>query len=54
MEEYKKILVPLDGLKVAEAILPELDKLAAGFKASISFFAGRVYAPFPGVDPTKA
>lgn len=29
MERYKKILVPLDGSQTAEAILPEIEKVAA-------------------------
>lgn len=36
MEGYKKILVPLDGSKRAEAILSQVEKVAAAFEASIS------------------
>jgi nucleotide-binding universal stress UspA family protein len=35
---YKKILVPLDGSKRAEAILPHVKNLALCFKAKIIFF----------------
>jgi len=35
---YKKILVPLDGSKRAEAILPHVKNLALRFKAKIIFF----------------
>jgi nucleotide-binding universal stress UspA family protein len=36
MKGYKKILVPLDGSATSEAILPEIEKLASAFGASIS------------------
>jgi len=36
MKGYKKILVPLDGSETSEAILPEIEKLASAFKATIS------------------
>lgn len=54
MEGYAKILVPLDGSAVAEAILPEAEKVAIAFKSTISLL--RVaYAPtVPGTDPTEA
>jgi nucleotide-binding universal stress UspA family protein len=35
MKGYKKILVPLDGSETSEAILPEIEKLASAFGASI-------------------
>ena len=35
---YKKILVPLDGSKRAEAILPHVKNLALCFKAKAIFF----------------
>ena len=35
MKPNGKILVPLDGSKVAEAILPEVEEQAKAFKASI-------------------
>ena len=35
---YKKILVPLDGSKRAEAILPHVKNLALCFKAEVIFF----------------
>jgi len=35
MKGYEKILVPLDGSKISEAILPEIEKLASAFGASI-------------------
>ena len=35
---YKKILVPLDGSKRAEAILPHVKNLALRFKAKVIFF----------------
>ena len=34
---YKKILVPLDGSKRAEAILPHVEELAYNFEAQIIF-----------------
>ena len=35
MKGYEKILVPLDGSEISEAILPEIEKLASAFGASI-------------------
>lgn len=32
MRQYKKILVPLDGSKVAEAVLPEVENVSQGFQ----------------------
>jgi len=44
---YKTILVPLDGSKRAEAILPHVEELAQRFDASVVFV--RVLEPIPYV-----
>jgi nucleotide-binding universal stress UspA family protein len=42
---YRRILVPLDGSKRAEAILPHVEQLAQRFEAEVIFF--RVVEPPP-------
>ncbi|RMF93751.1 MAG: universal stress protein [Nitrospinota bacterium] len=54
MEGYETILVPLDGSAVAEAILPEVEKLAAAFHSRISLLRVAYAHTIPGVDPTEA
>jgi nucleotide-binding universal stress UspA family protein len=51
---YKSILVPLDGSKLAEAILPEIEKVAASMKARLILLRVCRAHVFPGKDPTKA
>jgi nucleotide-binding universal stress UspA family protein len=51
---YKSILVPLDGSKLAEAILPEIEKVASSMKARIILLRVCRSHVFPGKDPTKA
>ena len=51
---YKSIMVPLDGSKVAEAILPEIEKMAASMRARIILLRVCRAHVFPGKDPTKA
>ena len=51
---YKSILVPLDGSKLAEAILPEIEKVAASMQARIILLRVCRAHVFPGKDPTKA
>jgi nucleotide-binding universal stress UspA family protein len=53
MEGYKKILVPLDGSDVAETILPEIEKVAAALKASISLLRVIYVRPIQYEDMTK-
>ncbi len=52
---YKKILVPLDGSKRAEAILPHVEELAHRFEAKIIFLEIvepiKFYAPMDGYVP---
>ena len=54
MEGYATILVPLDGSAVAEAILPEVEKLATAFHSHISLLRVAYAHTIPGVDPTEA
>jgi nucleotide-binding universal stress UspA family protein len=52
MKGYKKILIPLDGSETSEAILPEIEKLASAFKASISLLYVVPITIFPGsIEP---
>ena len=51
---YKSILVPLDGSKLAEAILPEIEKVASSMRARIILLRVCRAHVFPGRDPTKA
>ena len=51
---YQSILVPLDGSRLAEAILPEIEKLAALLKARLNLIrVSRVHV-LPGVNPSEA
>jgi nucleotide-binding universal stress UspA family protein len=51
---YKSILVPLDGSGLAEAILPEIEKVAASMRARLILLRVCRAHVFPGKDPTKA
>lgn len=53
MQQYKKILVPLDGSKVAEAVLPAVETVAKAFNASIMLLRAYYAHKFPGADPTE-
>jgi nucleotide-binding universal stress UspA family protein len=48
MKGYKKILVPLDGSETSEAILPEIEKLASAFGATICILHVVPTPFFPG------
>jgi nucleotide-binding universal stress UspA family protein len=54
MEKIERILVPLDGSKCAENILPKVEKLATDLKAKICLLRVARAHTFPGVDPTDA
>ncbi|UCG11626.1 MAG: universal stress protein, partial [Deltaproteobacteria bacterium] len=51
---YKSILVPLDGSSLAEAILPEIEKVAACMKAQLILLRVSRAHVFPGMDPIDA
>jgi nucleotide-binding universal stress UspA family protein len=51
---YKSILVPLDGSALAEAILPEIEKVARCMGARIILLRVSRAHVFPGKDPTEA
>ncbi len=51
---YKTILVPLDGSKLAEAILPEVEELALVLKARLNLIRVSRAHVFPGADPTDS
>jgi nucleotide-binding universal stress UspA family protein len=48
MKGYKKILVPLDGSAISEAILPEIEKLASVFGSTICLLYVVPLAVVPG------
>jgi nucleotide-binding universal stress UspA family protein len=49
----RKILVPLDGSTLAEAILPQVTELATGLGAEVLLLRVAIAHVFPGVDPTE-
>jgi hypothetical protein len=51
---YESILVPLDGSALAEAILPEIEKVAGCMEARIVLLRVCRGHVFPGRDSTKA
>ncbi len=50
---FKKILVPLDGSTLAEAILPQVTELAKSLGAEVLLLRVAIAHVFPGVDPTE-
>jgi nucleotide-binding universal stress UspA family protein len=50
---FRKILVPLDGSSLAEAILPQVTELAKGLGAEVLLLRVAIAHVFPGVDPTE-
>jgi nucleotide-binding universal stress UspA family protein len=54
VSQYKKILVPLDGSEVAEAILPAVETCAKAFNSTITIVRAYYAHVFPGVDPVEA
>jgi len=53
MEASERILVPLDGSKCLENIIPKLEELASNLKAGICLLRVAFAHTFPGVDPTE-
>ena len=51
---FKKILVPVDGSAVAEAVLPRVTELAKALNAEVTVLRVAGAHVFPGVDPTEA
>ncbi|MGQ4808125.1 hypothetical protein NKDENANG_01492 [Candidatus Entotheonellaceae bacterium PAL068K] len=51
---YQKILVPLDGSKVAEVALPHAVQMAKLFKAELVVLRVAFALGFPGSDPVEA
>lgn len=54
MEKNERILIPLDGSKCAENIIPKVEELAADGKAGICLLRVALAHTFPGVDQTEA
>jgi len=50
---FKKILVPLDGSSLAEAILPQVIELARALGAELLLLRVAIAHVFPGADPTE-
>lgn len=51
---FKKILVPLDGSKLAEGILPRVEWLAKIHNAEVTLLRVALVHTFPGADPVEA
>jgi len=54
MENGQRILVPLDGSKCAEYIIPKVEELAERKKRGISLLRVALAHTFPGADQTEA
>ncbi len=54
MKKYQKMLVPLVGSQVGEAILPDVETMAKAFDAHVSILRAYYAHVFPGMDPTGA
>jgi nucleotide-binding universal stress UspA family protein len=54
MENAERILVPLDGSRCAENIIPKVEELAIERKEGICLLRVVSAHTFPGVDPTEA
>ena len=50
---FKRILVPLDGSSLAEAVLPQVQELAKALGAELFLVRAAAAHVFPGVDPTE-
>ncbi len=50
---FKKILVPLDGSKLAEGILPRVEWLAKIHNAEVTLLRIALAHTFPGTDPVQ-
>jgi nucleotide-binding universal stress UspA family protein len=49
----KRILVPLDGSSLAEAVLPQVQELAKALGAELFLVRAAVAHVFPGADPSE-
>ena len=50
---FKRMLVPLDGSSLAEAILPQVQDLAKALGAELFLVRAAAAHVFPGADPTE-
>ncbi len=50
---FKKILVPLDGSKLAEGIVPRVEALAKIHDGEVTLLRVALAHTFPGADPTE-
>jgi nucleotide-binding universal stress UspA family protein len=51
---YKRILIPLDGSALAEAVLPHVEELAKSSAAELVLLRVALAHIFPGADPIEA
>jgi nucleotide-binding universal stress UspA family protein len=54
MENDERILIPLDGSKCAETVIPRVEELIAGKHTGLCLLRVVSTPTFPGVDPTEA
>jgi len=54
MEKEERVLVPLDGSKCAETVIPRVEELISGKEKGICLLRVVSASTFPGVDPTEA
>ena len=54
MKKEERILVPLDGSKCSETVIPRVGELMTGKKKGICLLRVVSASTFPGVDPTEA
>ena len=50
---FKRMLVPLDGSSLAEAVLPQVQELAKALGAELFLVRAAAAHVFPGADPTE-
>src|SRR4030043_1558088 len=54
MEKDQRVLVPLDGSRCAENVLPKVEELASDLKAGVCLLRVTAAHTFPGMDQTEA
>lgn len=54
MEQDERILVPVNGSRCSENVIPKVEELAAGRNAGICLLRVVSARTFPGVDPVEA
>lgn len=54
MDKMARVLVPLDGSKCAEAVIPRVEEFVTGNRKGMCLLRVVSASTFPGVDPTEA